>query len=111
MSGIPCSITLPWVTVNMALDEVRAGESRKMAQEGHEPLLKISRCCVMKRKEDLTSKQQVRLRDLLRYSLQPSAPTYSKKIFSNSGNTLPPLGPACSWTSGAIKPCAVASSR
>jgi transposase len=56
--------------MNKALDEVRAGESRKMAQERHEPLLKNSRWCVLKRKENLTSKQQVRLRDLLRYNLQ-----------------------------------------
>jgi transposase len=56
--------------MNKALDEVRAGESRKMAQEGHEPLLKKSRWCVLKRKENLTAKQQVRLRDLLRYNLQ-----------------------------------------
>jgi transposase len=56
--------------MNQALDEVRAGESRKMAQEGHEPLLKKSRWCVLKRKENLTAKQQVRLRDLLRYNLQ-----------------------------------------
>jgi len=56
--------------MNKALDEVRAGESRKLAQEGHEPLLKKSRWCVLKRKENLTAKQQHRLRDLLRYNLQ-----------------------------------------
>src|SRR3982074_3170756 len=56
--------------MNKALDEVRAAESRKMAQEGYEPLLKKSRWCVLKRKEHLTAHQQVRLRDLLRYNLQ-----------------------------------------
>jgi len=56
--------------MNKALDEVRAAETRKMALEGHEPLLKKSRWCVLKRKENLTSKQQLRLRDLLRYNLQ-----------------------------------------
>ena len=56
--------------MNKALDEVRAGESRKLAQAGHEPLLKKSRWCVLKRKENLTAKQQHRLRDLLRYNLQ-----------------------------------------
>src|SRR5664280_2825182 len=56
--------------MNKALDEVRAAESRKMAQEGHEPLLKKSRWCVLKRKENLTSQQKFRLRDLLRYNLQ-----------------------------------------
>lgn len=56
--------------MNKALDEVRAAESRKMAQEGHEPLLKKSRWCVLKRKANLTAQQKFRLRDLLRYNLQ-----------------------------------------
>src|SRR5664280_1346713 len=56
--------------MNKALDEVRAAESRKMAQEGHEPLLKKSRWCVLKRKKNLTSQQNLRLRQLLRYNLQ-----------------------------------------
>ncbi len=56
--------------MNKALDEVRAAESRRMAQAGYEPVLKKSRWCVLKRKENLTDKQQHRLRDLLRYNLQ-----------------------------------------
>jgi transposase len=56
--------------MNEALDDVRAAESRRMAQEGHEPLLKKSRWCVLKRKENLTPQQKFRLRDLLRYNLQ-----------------------------------------
>lgn len=56
--------------MNKALDEVRAAESRRLAHDGHQPLLKKSRWCVLKRKENLTDKQQVRLRDLLRYNLQ-----------------------------------------
>jgi transposase len=56
--------------MNKALDEVRAAESRKLAQDGYEPLLKKSRWCVLKRTENLTSAQKIRLRDLLRYNLQ-----------------------------------------
>jgi Transposase len=56
--------------MNKASDEVRADESRKMAQEGHPPLLKKSRWCVLKRKQNLTAQQKFRLRDLLRYNLQ-----------------------------------------
>jgi transposase len=56
--------------MNKALDEVRAAEARRVAQEGHPPLLKKSRWCVLKRKENLTSQQEFRLRDLLRYNLQ-----------------------------------------
>jgi len=56
--------------MNKALDEVRAAETGRLARDGHEPLLKKSRWCVLKRKENLTTKQQFRLRDLLRYNLQ-----------------------------------------
>ncbi|HEY6371110.1 MAG TPA: ISL3 family transposase [Candidatus Sulfotelmatobacter sp.] len=56
--------------MNQALDDVRAAETRKLAQAGHEPLLKKSRWCILKRKENLTSQQKFRLRDLLRYNLQ-----------------------------------------
>jgi len=56
--------------MNKALDEVRAAETRKMRQEGHEPLLHKSRWCVLKRKENLTAQQKIRLRDILRYNLQ-----------------------------------------
>lgn len=58
--------------MNKALDEVRAGESRKLAREGYEPVLQKSRWCVLKRKENLTDRQQHRLRDLLRYNLKKS---------------------------------------
>ncbi|MBZ5616973.1 MAG: ISL3 family transposase [Acidobacteriia bacterium] len=56
--------------MNKALDEVRAAEYRRMAQAGYEPVLKKSRWCLLKRPENLTSKQKVRLRDLLRFNLK-----------------------------------------
>ena len=56
--------------MNKALDEVRAGEARQMAHDGHAPLLKKSRWCVLKRQANLTDQQKVRLRDLLRYNLR-----------------------------------------
>jgi transposase len=56
--------------MNKALDEVRAAEARRMAADGHPPLLSKSRWCVLKRKKNLTAKQKLRLRDLLRYNLQ-----------------------------------------
>jgi transposase len=56
--------------MNKALDEVRAAESRQMALDGHPPLLKKSRWCVLKRKQNLTAQQKFRLRDLLRYNLR-----------------------------------------
>jgi transposase len=56
--------------MNDALDEVRAAEARRLAAAGHEPLLKKSRWCLLKRKQNLTSDQKFRLRDLLRYNLK-----------------------------------------
>jgi transposase len=56
--------------MNLALDEVRATEARRMAQDGYEPVLKRSRWCLLKRPENLTDWQRIKLRDLVRYNLQ-----------------------------------------
>lgn len=56
--------------MNLALDDVRAAEARRMAREGYEPLLKKSRWCLLKRPENLTDWQRLKLRDLVRYNLQ-----------------------------------------
>ena len=56
--------------MNLALDDVRAAEARRMAQDGYEPALKKARWCLLKRPENLTDQQRLRLRDLLRYNLQ-----------------------------------------
>ena len=56
--------------LNKALDEVRAGEYRQMNKDGYEPLLKHSRWCLLKRWENLTEKQEVKLKDLLQYNLK-----------------------------------------
>lgn len=53
-----------------AIDEIRAGEARRMKQDGYEPVLKHSRWCLLKRPENLTDKQTVKLDELLRYNLQ-----------------------------------------
>ncbi len=56
--------------VNKAIDEVRASEYRKMQREGYEPVLKKSRWALLKRKENLTERQEAKLADLLKYNLQ-----------------------------------------
>ena len=40
--------------MNKAIDEVRAGEARRMKADGYEPILKHSRWCLLKRPENLT---------------------------------------------------------
>jgi transposase len=56
--------------LNVALDEVRASEARRMAREGYEPVLKKKRWCLLKRPENLTDQQRMSLRELLGYNLK-----------------------------------------
>jgi transposase len=56
--------------MNKALDEVRAGEVRRLKADGYEPVLKHSRWCLLKRPENRTPKQTVKLKELLKYNLQ-----------------------------------------
>ncbi len=56
--------------MNKAIDKVRAEEYRKMTKEGYIPILKKSRWCLLKRKENLTEKQEIKLKDILQYNLK-----------------------------------------
>jgi transposase len=56
--------------MNKAIDEVRAGEARQMEADGYEPLLKHSRWCLLKRPENRTEQQTVKLAELLKYNLR-----------------------------------------
>jgi transposase len=67
--------------MNKALDEVRAGEARRMASEGRLPLLKKSRWLLLKREENLKTEQRFRLRDLLRYNLKTVRAYLLKEAF------------------------------
>jgi transposase len=53
-----------------AIDEVRAQEARELKAHGQEPVLTKTRWLLLKRPENLTEKQDVRLSDLLRYNLR-----------------------------------------
>lgn len=55
---------------NRAIDQIRAEEARQMQRDGFEPLLKHSRWCLLKRSENLTECQTVKLRELLQYNLR-----------------------------------------
>ena len=58
------------VHLNKAIDKVRAEEARQLKSEGYEPHLKNSRWLLLKRPENLTASQDVKLADLLRYNLR-----------------------------------------
>jgi len=57
-------------SMNEAIDEVRRQEARRMKEDGYEPLLKHSRWCLLKRPENLTDRETVKLAELLKYNLQ-----------------------------------------
>lgn len=56
--------------LSKAIDDVRAGEVKELKRQGREPILTHSRWCLLKRKENLTEKQEVKLAELLKYNLK-----------------------------------------
>jgi transposase len=56
--------------MNEAIDKVRRSEARQLEEDGYEPVLKHSRWCLLKRRENLTEKQTVKLAELLKYNLK-----------------------------------------
>ena len=56
--------------MNEAIDEVRRKEAARLKRDGYEEVLKHSRWCLLKRRENLTDKQTVKLTELLKYNLQ-----------------------------------------
>jgi len=53
-----------------ALDKVRAEEARRLKRAGQDPVLSKSRWCFLKRKENLTQAQGVKLSELLTMNLR-----------------------------------------
>jgi transposase len=56
--------------MNKAIDKVRATEAKELASKGYDPVLKHTRWCLLKRPENLTDKQDITLRELVRYNLK-----------------------------------------
>ncbi len=67
--------------LNAAIDEIRAGEARQLVKDGFEPVLKKSRWCLLKRPENLTHTQRIKLRDVLRYNLKSVRAYLFKEYF------------------------------
>ena len=67
--------------MNLALDDVRADESRRMRREGRVPVLKKSRWLLLRRENNLKDDQRFRLRDLLRYNLKTVRAYLLKEAF------------------------------
>jgi transposase len=56
--------------MNKAIDEVRAEEAKRLKQRGEQPMLKHARWCLLKRPENLTDRQAVKLSELLKCNLK-----------------------------------------
>jgi transposase len=56
--------------MNEAIDEVRRGEAARLKRDGYEEVLKHSRWCLLKRAENRSEKETVKLTELLQYNLQ-----------------------------------------
>jgi transposase len=56
--------------MNEAVDQVRRDEVKRVKQAGYQRVLKHSRWCLLKRPENLTDQQTVKLDELMKYNLQ-----------------------------------------
>jgi transposase len=56
--------------IGQAINDVRAAEVKQLKQDGYEPVLKGCRWLLLKRPENLTDKQAVKLKELLQYNLK-----------------------------------------
>jgi transposase len=55
---------------NKAIDEIRAEEVKRLKRDGYEPVLRRSRWCLLKRRDNLTDKETVKLSEVLKYNLR-----------------------------------------
>lgn len=66
-----------------AINEIRAGEARKMKQEGYEEVLTHTKYCFLKNPENLTEKQELKLSDVLQYDLKSVRAYVLKEAFQH----------------------------
>ena len=72
--------------LNLAIDKIRAGEAQQLIRDGYEPVLKRSRWCLLKRPENLTDSQRIKLREVLRYNLKSVRAYLAKEYFQHFWN-------------------------
>ena len=56
--------------IGKAINDVRASEVKQLKQDGYEPILKGGRWLLLKRPENLSEKQTVKLDEILQYNLK-----------------------------------------
>ena len=97
--------------MNEAIDQVRREEVPRLKRAGYEQVLKHSRWCLLKRPENLTDQQTVKLAELMKHNLRSVRAICCGKTSSDFGTTPVRAGRASSWTSGAAGPCVRGWSR
>jgi transposase len=76
--------------LNKAINEVRAAEARKMRQDGYQEVLKHTKYCFLKRRENLTPKQKTKLNEVLQYDLKSVRAFLLKEAFEYFWNYTSP---------------------
>ena len=77
--------------MNKALDRVRASEARQLKADGHSPVLKGARWCLLKRPSNRTAHQDFKLAELLKYNLKTVRAYLLKEDFAFFWNYLSPF--------------------
>jgi len=67
--------------LNEAVDETRRQEVKRLHDQGYDPILNKSRYCFLKRPENLTMGQRIRLNDLLAFELKSVRAYFLKEAF------------------------------
>jgi len=92
--------------LNKALDDVRAQEHRQLVYDGYEPVLTKSRWLLLKRKENLSDDQSVKLSELLKYNLKSVRAYLLKEEFQQFWNYTSPYWAGKfldTWTTKAMR--------
>ena len=69
--------------LNLAINDIRAAEARQLVQDGYEPVLNKSRWCLLKRAQNLSDTQRIKLREVLRYNLKSVRAYLFKEYFQH----------------------------
>ena len=89
-----------------AIERFRAEESRQLQAVGYEPHLKKTRFLLLKRPENLTEGQEIKLAELLRYNLRSVRAYLLKEKFQQFWEYGKPGGAGSFfWMSGRARLC------
>ena len=95
--------------IGKAINDVRAAEVKQLKADGYEPILKGARWLLLKRPENLTDKQSVKLNELLQYNLKSIRSHLMKEDFQRLWGYHSPYWAGRFLTNGVLEPCAARS--